>query len=87
MRFFFLLLTTIFILCGARLTNIDMLRRQYNDFLRINSKVERDGTFERFVHNLGYVEDYNKQNTGCRLYLTQHSDEVSEDMLLMRCRK
>lgn len=61
------------------------LRMQYDDYLKIFKKVERPNSFENFIHNLNTIENFNHENNGCRMYLTQHSDTFEDEYLHKRC--
>lgn len=80
------LLSILPIVVFSKLTNQQELRRQYADFLNIFKKDETPLGFETFVQNLNTIEDYNKQNNGCRMYLTQHSDTFEDEFLHKKCR-
>jgi hypothetical protein len=56
------------------------LRRQYDDFLNRLNKVETPLSFETFVYNLNTVQNFNEENNGCRMYLTQNSDINRNDV-------
>ena len=56
------------------------LRRQYGDFLNRLNKVETPLSFETFVYNLNTVQNFNDENNGCRMYLTQNSDVNRNDV-------
>jgi hypothetical protein len=81
------LLSILPIVVFSKLTNQQELRRQYSDFLNIFKKDETPLGFETFIQNLNTIEDYNKQNNGCRMYLTQHSDTFEDEFLHEKCRK
>ncbi len=84
LKIFILLLSPLFIF--ARKTEFNQeLRRQYNDFLKIMNKVETPSSFEKFVHNLNTIENYNEANNGCKMYLTQHSDSFDNEYLHKKC--
>ena len=55
---------------NAYLTNMDELKRQYDNYRQIHRKPATENGFELFVENLQRIESYNSQNTdsGCRLY-------------------
>ena len=83
---YILLLSILPIVVFSKLTNQQELRRQYADFLNIFKKDEIPLGFETFIQNLNTIEDYNKQNNGCRMYLTQHSDTFEDEFLHKKCR-
>ena len=61
------------------------LKRQYRDYLTIFKKVERPFGFEAFVRNLNTVESFNKDNNGCKMYLTQYSDTFEKNHIYNTC--
>jgi len=71
---------------GAYLTDNNELRRQYTNYLKIFDKVETSSSFEIFVQNLNAIEIYNKDNSDCRMYLTQHSDTFEDVYILKKCK-
>jgi hypothetical protein len=71
---------------GAYLTDNNELRRQYTNYLKIFDKVEKASSFEIFVQNLNAIEIYNKDNSDCRMYLTQHSDTFEDVYILKKCK-
>lgn len=79
----------LFTFSTAKLTNLDELKRQYNDYLTIFNKEEIPDGLETFVKSLHKIEDFNKNNyDGCRMYLTQHSDDKNEkEFSYTRCFK
>jgi hypothetical protein len=82
------LLTLFLSVCSAHLTNKQELRRQYEGFLRFHNKFEIPFGYETFVQNLQFIEDFNKNNPGCRMFLTQHADDkTSEKSLYNTCSK
>jgi hypothetical protein len=74
---------------NAYLTNMDELKRQYDNYLQIHRKSKTENGFELFVENLQRIESFNSQNSdsGCRLYLTQYSDTIEENAVYKRCNK
>ena len=60
------------------------LRRKYDDFKNRLNKVETPLSFETFVYNLNTIENFNEENNGCRMYLTQNSD-VDIDEVFTEC--
>jgi len=79
----FLILFPIFI-SGRKVAFQQELRRQYDDFLNRLNKVETPLGFETFVYNLNTIENFNEENNGCRMYLTQNSD-VDIDEVYTKC--
>ena len=63
----------------------DELKRQYKDYLKIFNKVETAYSFETFVHNLNIIQDFNDENNGCKMYLTQHSDSFENEYIHKKC--
>ena len=84
--FKFLIILFNFICAGAYLTYNNELRRQYTNYLKIFDKVETASSFEIFVQNLNAIEIYNKDNSDCRMYLTQHSDTFEDVYILKKCK-
>jgi len=80
----FLILFPIFVY-GRKIAFQQELRRQYDDFLNRLNKVERPLSFETFVYNLNTIENFNEENNGCRMYLTQNSD-VDIDEIHTECK-
>ena len=74
---------------NAYLTNMDELKRQYDNYCQIYRKPNTGYGFEFFVENLQRIESFNSQNSdsGCRLYLTQYSDTIEENAVYKRCNK
>ena len=72
---------------GRKVSFQQELKRQYNDFLSTFKKVETPFSFETFVYNLNTVENFNEENNGCRMYLTQHSDTFANEYLHKKCQK
>ena len=71
----FLILLPVFVY-GRKVAFNQELRRQYGDYLNRLNKVEKPNSFDMFVHNLNTIQNFNEENNdGCRMYLTQHSDE------------
>jgi hypothetical protein len=70
---------------GRKIAFQQELRRQYDDFLIRLNKVEKPLSFETFVHNLNTIENFNEENNGCRMYLTQNSD-VDIDEVHTKCK-
>lgn len=70
----FLILLPVFIY-GRKVAFQQELRRQYDDFLVRLNKIEKPLRFETFVYNLNTIENFNDENNGCHMFLTQHSDE------------
>ena len=69
----FIILFPIFVY-GRKASFQQELRRQYDDFKNRLNKVETPLSFETFVYNLNTIENFNDENNGCRMYLTQNSD-------------
>lgn len=84
--FKFLIILFSFICTSAYLTDNNELRRQYTNYLKIFDKVETASSFEIFVQNLNAIEIYNKDNSDCRMYLTQHSDTFEDVYILKKCK-
>lgn len=70
----FLILIPVFVF-GRKVAFQQELRRQYDDYLNRLNKIEKSFSFETFIHNLNIIENFNEENNGCRMFLTQHSDE------------
>lgn len=60
-------------------------RRQYNSYLRHMKKIEPENGFQNFLTTLNEVETFNRDNTHCRSYLTQHSDTLDKQRILKKC--
>lgn len=80
-----LFLSPIFIM-SQKYTFEDELKRQYKDYVKIFNKVETPYSFETFVDNLNTIENFNEQNNGCRMYLTQYSDSFENEYLHKKCK-
>jgi len=78
----------LFGLIGANsyLTDNNELKRQYDNFLKIFNKEETPLGFKTFVQNLNTIEIFNKENSNCRMYLTQHSDTFDDVYILTKCK-
>jgi hypothetical protein len=82
-----IIISALLILSSAYLSDNQELRRQYNSYLRIFKKSETPSGFETFAQNLNTIEVYNKQNNGCKMYLTQHSDTFENRYIYNTCDK
>lgn len=80
-----LFLSPIFIMTQKH-TFQDELKRQYQDYLKIFNKVETPYSFETFIHNLNIIQNFNEQNNGCKLYLTQYSDSLENENTHKKCK-
>jgi len=81
-----LILSALFILSSAYLSDNHELRRQYNNYLSLFKKVEPTNGFETFVRNLNTIEEYNQNSHGdCRMYLTQYSDTFENKYIYNSC--
>jgi hypothetical protein len=81
------IISTLFILSSAYLSDNRELKRQYNDYLHIFKKPEIPSGFETFVQNLNTIEVNNQQNNGCKMYLTQHSDTFKNVYIYNTCKQ
>ena len=81
-KFLIILLASV----NAYLTDNNELRRQYDNYLKIFNKEETPSSFKAFVQNLNTIEIYNKYNSECRMYLTQHSDTFEDVYILKKCK-
>jgi hypothetical protein len=70
---------------NAYLTNMDELKRQYDNYRQIHKKPVTENGFEIFVQNLQRIESFNAQHSGCRMYLTQYSDTLEDNAIFKRC--
>ena len=85
-KLFILLIAPLFV-SGFRKNFHNELRRQYDDYLKIFKKTETPYSFDSFVHNLNTIENFNKENNGCKMYLTQHSDTFEDEYIHKKCKK
>ena len=74
------------LISGRKIAFQQELKRQYDDFLKTFKKSETVNSFETFVYNLNTLENFNDENNGCRMYLTQHSDTFENEYLHKICK-
>ena len=80
-----IIISALFILSSAYLSDNQELRRQYNNYLRLFKKRETLSGFETFAQNLNTIEINNQQNNGCKMYLTQYSDTFENTYIYNTC--
>lgn len=73
--------------CAVSGNQQNEFRRQYDSYVKQFNKVETEHSFQIFLTNLNEIDIYNKENSNCKMYLTQHSDTFDNQYLLRRCRK
>lgn len=62
------------------------LKRQYNNFRKMYKKQDIiENGYENFIMNLHKIENFNKINNSCKLYLTQYSDTDGESSVYNTC--
>ena len=81
-----LIISALFILSSAYLSDNQELRRQYNNYLSVFKKTEISRGFETFVQNLNTIEVHNQNSNGeCKMYLTQYSDTFENKYIYNSC--
>lgn len=58
----------------AYLSNMKELTRQYLDYKKVFNKPDTINGFQLFVQNLNKIEEYNKNNPRCKMFLNRYSD-------------